>query len=405
VEIAQDITERKRAEAERENLQTQLVQAQKMESIGRLAGGVAHDFNNLLTVINGYSDLLLARLRAGDPLRDSLTQIRKAGGRAAELTAQLLAFGRKQAVQLRPVSVSRLVMDSVEMLQRLVGEDIDLVTELDPAPGEVMADEGQLHQVLMNLAANARAAMPAGGRLVIRTSRRELDEGGAAEVPGAVPGACVVLEVSDSGTGMSEEVRQNIFEPFFTTKEVGQGTGLGLAMVYGIVRQAGGWITVESQPGAGSTFRIGLPLLPEAASGVRPDTPKPAAVEGSETVLVAEDQDQVRKLAVAILEAHGYRTLEARSGDEALEVAGRHPGPIHLLLTDVVMPRMSGAELASRLKAERGELKVLYMSGYTADRISLQVPPDPSVDYLQKPFSPEALAEQVRALLERRPQP
>ncbi len=394
-----DITERKRRDAEREQLEQQFQQAQKLESIGRLAGGVAHDFNNLLTVINGYSGLALAHLQAGDPLRDPLEEIRKAGARAAELTRQLLTFSRKHVVETRPVNLNELILESRGMLGRLVGDDIEIVTDLAAEPGCVMADADQLHQVLMNLVVNARDAMPEGGRIVLRSSRVQLDETASVALPGSVPGPYLVLEVSDTGLGMSDEIQRMMFDPFFTTKPEGAGTGLGLSTVYGIVRQAGGWIRVESQPGMGAAFRIGLPSIeescPQAAPGALPLT----QLEGPETVLVVEDQDEVRGLAVAVLKSFRYRTLEARSGGEAMLIAEHHPGPIHLMLTDVVMPQMTGKELAGRLGPLRPEMKVLYMSGYAPDVISSQGALDSGVEYIQKPFAPESLALKVRAVL------
>jgi len=399
VNVVSDITGRKRAEEERARLEAQLQRAQKLESIGRLAGGVAHDFNNLLTVINGYSDLILGTLQPQDPQRESLAEIRKAGGRAVELTRQLLAFSRKQMIAPRPVNLNSLIADSRDMFRRLVGEDIELVTDLDAELGQVMADAGQLNQVLMNLVVNARDAMPAGGRLTLRSSRMHLDEGAAASFPGAVPGLCAVMEVSDTGEGMSEEIQQNLFEPFFTTKATGKGTGLGLSTVYGIVQQAGGWIRVDSQPGKGATFRIGLPLTEQPAPQALPETPAPARMEGSETILVVEDQDEVRRLVLAVLTSFHYRTLEAGSGGEALRIAEGYPGPIHLLLTDVVMPRMTGKQLADRLRAVRPGMKVIYMSGYTADVISRQGVMDSGIEFIKKPFSPEALALKVRSVL------
>jgi|GEM_PF-508833 len=397
--VTMDITDKKRAEAERAQLEQQFQQAQKLESIGRLAGGVAHDFNNLLTVINGYSGLALKGLQADDPLRDSLEEIGKAGGRAVELTRQLLAFSRKQIAEPRPVNLNEVILESRGMLERMVGEDIEIVTGLDPEPHHVMADPGQLHQVLMNLVVNARDAMPAGGRVTLRSSRIHLDETEAAAFPGAAPGPYVVMEVSDTGVGMSEETQQKMFEPFFTTKAVGTGTGLGLSTVYGIVRQAGGWISVESQTEKGAALRIGLPLLAEPGPHALSDMLPVTRLEGSETVLVVEDQDEVRKLALAVLESFGYRTLEASSGGEALLVAESHRGPIHLLLTDVVMPHVTGKQLADRLTVVRPEMKVLYMSGYTAEVISRQGVPDSGIEYIPKPFTPEALALTVQRVL------
>ena len=399
VNVISDITARKRAEEEGARLAAQLQRAQKLESIGRLAGGVAHDFNNLLTVINGYSDLILETLLPQDRQRERLLEIRRAGGLAVELTRQLLAFSQKQMIAPRPVNVNALIADSRDMLRRLVGEDIEVVTELDTDPGQVMADAGQLNQVLMNLVVNARDAMPAGGRLTLRSSHMHLDKDAAASFPGAIPGRCVVMEVSDTGEGMSEEIQQNLFEPFFTTKPTGKGTGLGLSTVYGIVQQAGGWIRVESQPGKGATFRIGLPVMEEKAPLPSLQAPVPAQMEGFETILVVEDQAEVRRLVLAVLTSFHYRTLEAGSGSEALRIAEGYSGQIHLLLTDVIMPRMTGKQLADRLQAVRPGIKVVYMSGYTADVISRQGVLDSGIEFIKKPFTPEALALKVRSVL------
>ncbi|MBI4877675.1 MAG: PAS domain S-box protein [Acidobacteria bacterium] len=396
--VARDISERKQAEAERTRLEEQLRQAQKLESVGRLAGGVAHDFNNLLTVINGYGDLLLARLRADDPVRPSLEQIRKAGERAANLTQQLLAFSRKQVVRPRLLDLNAQAQEAGQMLRRLLQEDIELVLRLDPTVGSVMADPGQLHQVLINLAVNAKDAMPTGGELLVETSSVELNAGCETELPEAVPGKYVLLTVTDTGTGMDAETREHIFEPFFTTKETGKGTGLGLATVYGIVRQNGGWIAVRSEPGKGTTFRI---YLPRAEAGpAKPDAaPPPMELHGSETILVVEDQADVRRLATRVLEAHGYTTLQAGSGAEALQLVRDHAGPIHLLLTDVVMPGMNGRELAGELTPRRPEMKVLLMSGYSESVVARRGVLDPGFTLLAKPFTSDELASAVRRVL------
>jgi PAS domain S-box-containing protein len=397
----EDITERKRAERERARLEEELQQAQKMESVGRLAGGVAHDFNNLLTVINGHSDLMLGRLSEGDPLRNSLAEIRKAGGRAAGLTQQLLAFSRKQIVEPKPVNLNQLVAETRDMLERLAGEDIELVTVPAPGLGAVMADQGQLCQVLMNLVANAKDAMPGGGRLTIETANLDLDRDCAAAHSEIAPGPYILLTVSDTGTGMDEETREHIFEPFFTTKDVGKGTGLGLSTVYGIVRQCEGWIWVYSEPGQGATFKIYLPRVEQTPAPAAAEAPAPApgTLRGAETVLVVEDQEDVRRLTVEILKSYGYRVLEAALGGDALLLAEQHPGPIHLLLTDVAMPRMTGKELAGRLKPLRPQMRALYMSGYAENVIAQQGTLDPGVAYISKPFTPEALALKVREAL------
>jgi PAS domain S-box-containing protein len=394
-----DLTETKRAEEERQRLEQQFRQAQKLESIGRLAGGVAHDFNNLLTVINGYSEMGLGMLHDDGPVHDCLTEIRKAGERAAGLTHQLLAFSRKHVVEPQAVDVNELILDSYKMLRRVVGEDIEIATDLDREGGQVTADPGQLHQVLLNLVVNARDAMPTGGRITLRTSRQELDRAAAASFPGAAPGSYLVMEVSDSGVGMSEEVQEKIFDPFFTTKPKGKGTGLGLSTVYGIVQQSAGWIGVESQPGKGATFRIGLPLQAQKGAPARRDAQGDAQLEGKETILVVEDQDDVRALVLAVLRGYHYQTLAANSGTEALQMVEDHKGPIHLMLTDVIMPGMTGKETADRLRTVRPEMKVLYMSGHADEVIAHRGKLDEGIDYIAKPFTPEALARKVRSVL------
>ena len=395
----QDITARKRAEEERASLEAQLLQSQKLESIGRLAGGVAHDFNNLLTIINGYSDLLLAQLDPDNPQTEPVREIRKAGERATSLTRHLLAFSRKQIVEKKPIAVNSMLSDSLDTLRRLVGEDVQLVTDMCPEPDVVLADAGQLHQVLLNLVVNARDAMPQGGRLHISTRRVELDAASAARLPEAQPGPYVVLSIADTGVGMTREVQAKVFEPFFTTKGEGKGTGLGLSTVYGIVRHGGGWITLESHPGQGSRFHIGLPT---AADEARPEMETDRGEEdprGSETVLLVEDQQEVRKLAAAVLRRFGYRVLDAGSAHAALELAATLSEPINLLLTDVVMPNMTGRELAARLRKTRPDVKVLFMSGHAGAAIGRDEPPGADVQLIAKPFGPEELAARVRAVL------
>jgi PAS domain S-box-containing protein len=394
-----DLTGSRRAEAERMQLEQQFQQAQKLESIGRLAGGVAHDFNNLLTVINGYAGLLLPEYKKGDPSREWVEEICHAGQRAVSLTGQLLAFSRKQMVERRPVFLHSLVAENKAMLQRLIGEDIELVTQSDPSGWPVMADAGQMHQVLMNLVVNARDAMPHGGTVTIRTANVEAGAIDAAGLPGIAPGPYVSLRVSDTGVGIAKEIQQRIFDPFFTTKVEGEGTGLGLSTVYGIVRQFGGSIAVNSEPDRGTTFEIHLPRLEETAAVGARAASETVPARGTETVLVVEDQDPVRNLAVAVLKKHGYRVLDAAQGSAALLVAERHTGPIHLLLTDVVMPHMSGKELADRLKPLRPEMKVLYMSGYAADVIARRERLESDAAYLAKPFAPDVLAMKVREVL------
>jgi PAS domain S-box-containing protein len=392
-----DIKERKQAEAEKRQLEEQLLQVQKMESLGRLAGGVAHDFNNHLTVIAGYCDMLLAGLKPGLG-REEVEEIRAAGQRAGTLTQQLLAFGRKQIAEPKPLDLNEVVAESGKMLGRLIGEQIQIVTSLDPGLGLVVADRGQMVQILMNLVINARDAMPSGGRILLEARNVDVDENSRLSKERA-PGGYVLLSVADTGAGMSEEVLKHIFEPFFTTKGMGLGTGLGLSTVYGTVKQSGGWIRAESRVGEGSRFLIYLPRVDGAAVvAERPAAPL-EVTGGEETVLVAEDQPEVRRLALRILNANGYRLLEASSGPEALELSRRHTGPIDLLLTDVVMPEMTGRELASRLRESRPGIKVLYVSGYAADIIGHEGVLDQGVDYLPKPFTPAQLAAKVRDVL------
>ena len=396
VGIARDMTERKRAEEERSTLQAQLQQAQKMESIGRLAGGVAHDFNNMLTVINGYSQMLLSNLGAGDPLRDTLAEIYNAGERAAGLTRQLLAFSRKQVLEPRRLDVNRLVEEMRPMLERLVGEDIEVSVALHAEGGMIYADSHQLEQVVMNLVVNARDAMPGVGKLLVETDNVERDESYTRSHLEARVGRYVVLAVSDTGVGMDEETKNRIFEPFFTTKGIGKGTGLGLSMVQGIVAQSGGYVDVYSEQGRGTTFKIFMPALAEGAA----DAGRPAAVPvlgGKETVLVVEDQAEVRKFAVAVLKSYGYRVIPAEHAGEALLLCERER--IDLVLTDVVMPHVSGRELADRLETLQPGIKVLFMSGYTDNVIESHGVLEEGVKFIQKPFSSEDLAGKVRAVL------
>ena len=396
--VTRDITERKEAETEREKLRVQLAHAQKMESIARLAGGVAHDFNNLLTVISGYANLALARLRADDPLRVQMEEIRQAGERAAGLTRQLLAFSRKQLLQPRILSLNCLVRDMQSFLQRLLGEDVEVLLSFATEDLTVHADPHQLEQVIMNLAVNSRDAMPGGGRLLIETSLVERDESYQKLHPEARLGRYALLAVSDTGLGMDEATQQRIFEPFYTTKEVGKGTGLGLSMVQGIVAQSGGHINVYSEPGRGTTFKIYLPALAEATT----DVEQPAAVAepgGKETILVVEDQEEVRRLVVAALKAYGYRVIEAADAGAALLICEQESARIHLVLTDVVMPHMNGRELVTRLRKLRPEIKVLYMSGYADNAILQHGVLDAGTDFIEKPFTPEELAGRIRAVL------
>jgi two-component system cell cycle sensor histidine kinase/response regulator CckA len=393
LEIARDITQRK-------SLEAQLLQAQKMEAVGRLAGGVAHDFNNLLTVILGSAELLLDSLGRNHPEREEAEEIRKAALRAADLTRQLLAFSRQQILAPQVLDLNEVVANMDKMLRRVIREDIDLRTVPSRDLRAVRADRGQLEQVVMNLAANARDAMPTGGKLTIETANVELDEAYARAHATAKPGSYVMLAVSDTGVGMDAETRARLFEPFFTTKPKGKGTGLGLATVYGIVKQSGGYIWVYSEPGRGTTFKIYLPRVEDAAvpSGSTPAAPP--SLRGSETILLVEDQEEVRRLTHRVLEARGYTLLVAASGIEALRVAEAHPGPIHLLVTDVIMPAMSGREVGLLLAPARPETKVLYVSGYADESIVHHGVLEPGIAFLQKPFTAEALARKVREVLD-----
>jgi PAS domain S-box-containing protein len=384
---------------ERKQLEDQYRQAQKMEAVGRLAGGVAHDFNNLLTIINGYSEVVLERLRPDDPLKGILEQIKHAGERAAGLTRQLLAFSRKQILVPLSVDLNGLLADLTKMLGRLIGEDIDL--QFAPVKGlwRIRADPGQIEQVVINLAVNARDAMPQGGKLTIETHNVELDEAYVAVHAESRPGRYVLLAVTDTGCGMTPAVRARAFEPFFSTKGE-KGTGLGLATVYGIVKQSGGQIEVYTEPGHGSTFKV---YLPEDREGPAPSQSHPGirpAPGGTETILLAEDEDGVRGLTRTVLHNNGYCVLEARNGGEALLVCEQHQGPIHLLVTDVVMPHMSGPQLAERLQQLRPGIKVLYLSGYTDDAMVHHGVLAPGTHFLQKPFSPPTLARKVREVLD-----
>src|SRR6266480_2292259 len=392
--IGRDVTERVQ-------LEQQLRQAQKMEAVGRLAGGIAHDFNNILTAITGYADLLLEDLGATDPRRQDADEIHKAADRAAGLTRQLLAFSRQQVLQPTVLEVNTLVGDLEKMLRRLLGEDVALSTRLAPTTGRVKADPGQLEQVIMNLAVNARDAMPNGGKLTLETANVDLDDAYAADHYPARAGPFVMLAVSDTGTGMSEETQAHMFEPFFTTKEKGKGTGLGLATVYGIIKQSGGFIWVYSEVGHGTTFKLYLPRVEELAErAAAPAAARTRPARGTETVLVVEDEAPVRNVARQVLERHGYTVLEAPSAEAALDIATRYSGTIHLLLTDVVMPGLNGRELASRLADLRPDARVIFMSGYTDDAVTRHGVLEPGSAYVQKPFTPDAIARKVREVLD-----
>jgi PAS domain S-box-containing protein len=397
-----DITDRKQAEDALRESQERYAQSQKLESIGRLAGGVAHDFNNLLTVILGYSSMVLAKLAKDNPDRHWIEEIRHAGTCAADLTQQLLAFSRKQLIQPRPIDLNTVVTESDNMFRRLLGEDIQLVTNLDPSLGAIMADAGQMHQVLMNLLANARDAMPGGGRLLIETGNVEIDRAFVAVHNDAVQGPAVVLTVADSGQGMDRETTRHIFEPFFTTKGPSQGTGLGLATVYGIVKQSQGWIAVESEPGQGTAFRIYFPRLAASAEPEPPVGERGAApAAGSATLLVVEDQHEVRALAVRALTSRGYRVLQADSAEAALDQVQAHTGPLDLLFTDVVLSGMNGKELAERLLEIRPAVKIVFTSGYTEDVIAHHGVIDQNVAYLGKPYTPESMLDKITEVLAR----
>jgi PAS domain S-box-containing protein len=391
IAVVQDITGRKQLEQE-------LLHSQRMEGVGQLAGGIAHDFNNLLTVIGGRGHLGLAKLRADDPLRRDFELIQKTADRAARLTRQLLAFSRKQLLQPRVVDPNDLVQDSANLLKRLIGEEIELVFVPSADVGRVHVDPGQLEQVIVNLAVNARDAMPRGGRLTIETSNAVLDAGYAAQHVGVVPGQFVMLAVSDTGVGMDAATQARMFEPFFTTKGPGKGTGLGLATVYGIVKQSGGHVRVYSEPGVGTAFRIYLPrtdaaLEEEASAGA-------TLPRGQETVLLVEDDEEVRRFAREVLERLGYTVLEATGANDAVGISERHLGVINVLLTDVVMPQMSGRELAEAIAPARPETRILFMSGYTDDAIVRHGVLEAGIKFLEKPFSPQALAVKVREVLD-----
>jgi signal transduction histidine kinase len=400
-----DITERKRNEEERRVLEGQLRQAQKMEAVGQLAAGVAHDFNNILMVILGNTELLLPMLEggfdegAGEATRNGLEEIKTAGQRAAAITRQLLAFGRKEMIKAEVLELDRVIRDAEEMLRRLLPEDIVFDVNVAPETRCVRADVGHVEQIVMNLVLNARDAMPGGGTLRVTCVNADLDEAHANAHVGARPGPHVMLVVSDTGVGMTQEMTEHIYEPFFTTKPMGKGTGLGLATVYGILRQMGGHISVESELERGSTFRVYLPAVEKERA-----EPEAAAAEngpsGDEVILVCEDEEVVRQLLCRVLRAAGYRVLEAEDGRAALAVAAGHQGPIHLLVSDVVMPEMDGGKLFQEMARNRPETRVMFVSGYTDDVIDVEASWGTGWGFLQKPFSPSALRERVRELLD-----
>jgi two-component system sensor histidine kinase EvgS len=396
----EDITDRKRAEEEKARLQDQLLQAQKMESIGRLAGGVAHDFNNMLGVIIGRAEMALQQDVPTDKLRRNLHEILKAGLRSAELTRQLLAFARKQIAVPKILDLNDTISSMLKMLRRLIGEDIELLWAPELDLWKVKMDPSQVDQILANLAVNSRDAISGVGAITMRTENVAIDDSIRAETPEFIPGEYVLLTVSDTGAGMSKEVCENIFEPFFTTKEVGKGTGLGLSTVYGIVKQNDGFVYVASEPGKGTTFKIYLPRLEVQTAQAPSEDAAGKHPTGTETILLVEDDEAILNLSRVILENLGYTVIAASAPEQAINLVEDHPGDIHLLITDVVMPGMNGRELAERLCAIRPNLKRLYMSGYTADLIAHRGILDAGVNFIQKPFGSDELAARVREVLD-----
>jgi two-component system cell cycle sensor histidine kinase/response regulator CckA len=396
--IARDITERRQ-------LEEQFRQAQKMEAVGRLAGGIAHDFNNLLTIITGYSDLLQTLFNPEDPARGYNDEIRRAGDRAAALTRQLLAFSRKQVLAPQVIDLGQTVANLEKMLRRVIREDIEFVSVMGADLGKVKADPGQIEQVIMNLAVNARDAMPRGGRLTIETANVQLDDGYVRNhIPSVLPGRYVMLAISDTGVGMDAKTQEHLFEPFFTTKEKGKGTGLGLATVYGIVKQSGGYIWVYSEPGHGTTFKIYLPRVDEAPGDESARTTAEKTPHGQETILLIEDEEPLRKLVRHMLESCGYTVLEASHPKEGLTLCQSHAGQIHLLLTDVIMPGMNGRALSRQVLQLRPQIKVIFMSGYTEQIIAADGVLEPGMAFIQKPYTTETLSCKVREVLDSSPQ-
>jgi len=402
IHVVRDITERKQGEEALRKTNEMLRQSQKMEAVGQLAGGVAHDFNNLLTVIGGYSDMLVRRLPPGSPHRRDAEEIGKASTRASSLTRQLLAFSRKQVIAPRVADLNEVVAGMEKMLRRLIGEDIDLVTVLRPDLSNVRVDTGQVEQVLLNLAVNARDAMPGGGKLLIETENRRIDKGMVARLGFGAPGEYVTLSVRDTGSGMDAETLSRVFEPFFTTKETGKGTGLGLATVYGIVKQSDGYITVDSRPGEGSTFLVYFPRCDvRSDSGLEEKASKDIEGGGGETILLVEDDEMVREYIRAALSSGGYALLEAANGEEAVELLQGSDRRIDLMITDVIMPKMGGKELNDWLAGNRPEVKVLFVSGYVDNELIRRQRFERGEAYLQKPFTPEALLRTVRKMFDR----
>ncbi len=398
-ELTREIAERRKTEEALRRSEDQLRQSQKLEAVGRLAGGVAHDFHNLLTVILGYSEALLAKLGPGPAMRTELLEIQRAGERAAGLTRQLLAFSRQQVLEPVVLDLNEVLKEVHSLLARTLGEDVEIRMKLDPGLGRVRADRGQIGQVVMNLAVNSRDAMPAGGRVTIETENVEIGPEFGGGHLALKPGPYAMMAVSDTGIGMAPEVQSRVFEPFFTTKEQGKGTGLGLATVFGIVKQSGGSIWLYSEVGKGTTIKIYLPLVEDALEA-RSTPSEPRIHRGAETILLAEDEDQVRQIAGLILREAGYRVLEARTPGEALEIVGSHSGSIDLLLTDVVMPKLNGRQLAERIQPLRPRMKVLFMSGYTDDVVLQHGILDSAMAFIQKPFTPDSLTRRVRQVLD-----
>ena len=399
--LANDITDRKRAEDALRETEEQLRQSQKLEGVGQLAGGIAHDFNNLLTVITGFSALAMRGLKPEDPLMSNLEEIQKAGDRAASLTRQLLAFSRKQVLQPKILNLDSVLLEMEKMLRRLIGENIDLRAVFEPDLGSVKADPGQIEQIILNLVVNARDSMPAGGKLTIETDNVYLDEEYVRNHIGAQSGPHVMLAVSDTGNGMDQKTQARIFEPFFTTKELGKGTGLGLSTVYGIVKQSGGNIWIYSEVGRGTTFKIYLPRVDERAQNYKQVPCVEEVLQGNETILLVEDEEMLRKLAQKTLNMYGYQVLDAANGESAVSLFEQHQSVVDLVLTDVIMPGLSGREVVDRLHQLRPEVRVLFMSGYTDDAIVHQGVLDDAANFIQKPFAPDSLARKVREVLDR----
>ncbi len=393
----------KQETSEKIKLQQQLLQVQKMESIGRLAAGIAHDFNNVLSVIIGYSDLLLANIPVNNPIRDKIKRIHESGSQAAALTRQLLAFSRKQVLEKKVISINSIIRNFLKILGKMVGEDIVITTYLSEESCTVEADPGQIEQVIMNLIVNARDAMPKGGEIVIETAEVQLDQHYVNKHREVKPGKYVLMAISDTGEGMDEDVLSRIFDPFFTTKEHGKGTGLGLATVYGIVKQHGGYIYAYSEKGRGTTFKIYLPACKKAAEETESKPFTKALLQGNETILIVDDNASIRQLIVETLKPLGYTCLQAESGKDALNVLRKYSGKVHLLLTDVVMPGMSGRELAETIRKERPDMKVIFMSGYTENIIAHHGVLEEGINYISKPVTPVTLTQKIRSVLDDNP--